>query len=173
MQSFQLDLKIFHYSLCEIQSIFLFFSSSFFKYFILIFCLLLITNLFKARFERWRLDSNSRAFYIAPSRRRRGRKEEKKRGRTEEGKIKKKKRKGSRVVACGALFGMGFVDFIYLLFFFLNLCMGSRVVACGALFEIGFVRFFFINYFFFLNLCMSCRMWGSIWDGICPILFIY
>ena len=47
MQSFQLDLKNFHYSLCEIQLVFLFFSSSFFKYFILIFCLLLITNLFK------------------------------------------------------------------------------------------------------------------------------
>jgi hypothetical protein len=52
--------------------------------------------------------------------------------------------------------------------------MCSRVVACGALFGMGFVRFFFlfIN-FFFLNLCMSCYMWGSIWGGICPIfLFI-
>jgi hypothetical protein len=65
MQSFQFDLKNFYYSLCEIQSVFLFFSLLFFfffykkKYLILIFCLLLITNLFKTLFERWRLDSDS------------------------------------------------------------------------------------------------------------------
>jgi hypothetical protein len=33
MQSFQLDLKNFHYSLCEIQSVFLFFSFFFFFFF--------------------------------------------------------------------------------------------------------------------------------------------
>jgi hypothetical protein len=63
MQSFQLDLKNFHYSLCEIQSVFLFFSFFFFffffKYFILLFCLLLITNLFKVLFEQWKLDYDS------------------------------------------------------------------------------------------------------------------
>jgi hypothetical protein len=54
MQSFQLNIKNFHYSLCEIQSVFSIFLSLFFfkkKYFILIFCLLLVTNLFKALFE--------------------------------------------------------------------------------------------------------------------------
>jgi hypothetical protein len=35
------------------------------------------------------------------------------------------------------------------------------------------LSYFFYLLFFFLNLCMSCRMWGSIWGGICPILFIY
>jgi hypothetical protein len=49
--------------------------------------------------------------------------EERKKGREKE---RKKKMKSSRVVACGALFGMGFVDFVYLLFFFLNFCMGCR-----------------------------------------------
>ena len=32
-------------------------------------------------------------------------------------KIREKKRKSSKVVACGALFGMRFVDFIYYYFF--------------------------------------------------------
>jgi hypothetical protein len=106
MLSFQFDLKNFHYSLCEIQSVFLFiFSLFFFKYLILIFCLLLTTNLFKALFERWRLDSDSWAFCIAPLWRRRGRKEE-------------KKRKSSSVVVCGALFGMGFVRFFFIYYFF-------------------------------------------------------
>jgi hypothetical protein len=50
--------------------------------------------------------------------------------------------------------------------------MGSKVVICGALFVMGFVRFFYLL-LFFLNLCMSCHMWGSIWGEICPILFIY
>jgi hypothetical protein len=50
--------------------------------------------------------------------------------------------------------------------------MGSMVVACGALFGIRFVKYF-LFIIFFLNLCMSCRMWGSIWGRICPILFIY
>jgi hypothetical protein len=37
--------------------------------------------------------------------------------------------------------GWDFVDFFYLLFFSLNLCMGSKVVACEALFKMGFVKF--------------------------------
>jgi hypothetical protein len=49
---------------------------------------------------------------------------------------------------------------------------GQQVVACGALFGIRFVKFF-LFIIFFLNLCMSCRMWGSIWGRICPFLFIY
>jgi hypothetical protein len=37
MQSFQLDLKNFHYSLCEIQLVFLFFSLFFFFFFFFFF----------------------------------------------------------------------------------------------------------------------------------------
>ena len=58
---------------------------------------------------------------------------------------KRKKRKSSRVVACGDLFGMRFVDFIYLLIFFPEFVYGQQ----------------------------GCHMWGSIWDEICLIfLFI-
>jgi hypothetical protein len=75
-------------------------------------------------------------------RHRRGGEEEKKRKREEE--KKRKKRKGSRVVTCGALFGMGFVDFYYYYYYFPEFVYGQQ----------------------------GCRLWCSIWDGICQIFFI-
>jgi hypothetical protein len=62
---------------------------------------LLITNLFKALFEWWRLDSLLSILYriIAEERKKR----------------REKEWKSSRVVACGALFGMGFVRFFLII----------------------------------------------------------
>jgi hypothetical protein len=37
-------------------------------------------------------------------------------------------------------------------------------------------NFSYFNYFlllFFLNLCIGYRMWGEIWDEICPILLLF
>ena len=65
------------------------------------------------------------------------------RGRGEEEK-KREKKKNSKVVACGTLFEMEFVDFIYLFIYFLEFMYGQQ----------------------------SCRLWSSIWDGICQI-FLY
>ena len=85
-----------------------------------------------------------------------GGEEEKKRKREEEKKRKKEEQQGCHL--WGSIWDGICRLFLFLLLFFLNLCMCSRVVTCGALFEMGFVRFFLFIIFFFLNLCMAYRM---------------
>jgi hypothetical protein len=69
----------------------------------------------------------------------------------------------NKVVACGALFGMEFVTFFYLLFFFLNLCMGYRMWGSiwGGISPIFFFFSKFVcgpllsQFFFFFKLFLS------------------
>ena len=132
---------------------------------------MLITNLFKALFERWRLDSDFWAFCIALSRRRRGRKEEKKK--------KKKKEKREEQWGCrfwGSIWDMicrfyyFFFSWIYVwatglspgelylewdlldFFFFSWICVWA--VACGVLFGVGFYRFYLFIIIIFFLICV-------------------
>jgi hypothetical protein len=56
---------------------------------------------------------------------------------------------GSRVVACGVLFGMRFVRFYLFIYLFLNLCMGCRL--WGFIWDEICQKFFFPEFVYGLS----------------------